>query len=307
MERKLPTKSLLVRVPATTANLGPGFDSLGLALGWFNAAEVRVDVEQGHEIEGEGADSLPRGPGNLFRRSLVTVAEWAGMELPSVSVRQENAIPLASGLGSSSATIIGACVAANILLDRPFTDDELFVIAAEIEGHPDNVAPALFGGLTVCYESGERPSCLRISPVDPPRAVIAIPDHQVETEMARRVLPDSVPRKDAVYNVGHAAAVVAAFASGEYAALAAAMDDRLHQPYRAHLVPGMEAALAAAKSAGALGSALSGSGPTIVAFAAEREEAVAAAMKGALSDAGVAAVTRTLEVCEQGATAEWRG
>jgi homoserine kinase len=128
----------------------------------------------------------------------------------------------------------------------------------------------------------------------------------VETEKARRVLPDTVPRKDAVYNVGHAAAVVAAFASGEYAALAAAMDDRLHQPYRSHLVPGMEAAIAAAKAAGALGAALSGSGPTIVAFTVGREDAVAGAMKAALSDAGVTAVTRTLEVCQHGATAEWQ-
>jgi homoserine kinase len=142
--------------------------------------------------------------------------------------------------------------------------------------------------------------------MDPPRAVVAIPDRQVETEMARRALPDTVPRQDAVYNVGHAAAVVAAFASGEYAALAAAMDDRLHQPYRSHLVPGMDAAIEAARAAGALGAALSGSGPTIVAFTAGREDAVAGAMKEALSHSGVTAVTRTLEVCEGGATVEWR-
>lgn len=306
MQTKPPTKRLLVEVPATTANLGPGFDSLGLALGWLNTAHVWVDEAERHEIEGQGADSLPRGPENLFRRSMAMAAERSGMALPPVSVRQHNAIPLASGLGSSSATIVGGCAAANALLDQPFADDELFAIAAELEGHPDNVAPALFGGLTVCYEGDERPLCLRIAPVNPPRAVVAVPDHQVETEQARRALPESVPRRDAVYNVGHAAAVVAAFASGHYDVLAAAMDDRLHQPYRAHLVPGMEAAIAAAKSAGAFGAALSGSGPTIVAFATGREEAVAAAMQEALADAGVTAVTRPLEISAEGVTVEWQ-
>ena len=280
---------------------------MGLALRWFNVAEVWADDDQQHLIEGEGADSLPRGADNLFRRSMAELAARAEATLPPVSVRQENAIPLASGLGSSSAAIVGGCVAANVFLDSPFSDRELFAIAAEIEGHPDNVAPALFGGLTVCFEGADRASCLRIDPVNPPRAIVAVPDHRVETEKARQVLPDSVPRRDAVLNVGHAAAVVAAFGSGEYAALGEAMEDRLHQPYRAHLVPGMDSAIAAARRHGAFGAALSGSGPTIVAFAAEREAEIAAAMNAALADAGVTAMTQTLDICEEGATAEWRG
>jgi homoserine kinase len=154
----------------------------------------------------------------------------------------------------------------------------------------------------VCYALGRGTDCLRLEPVDPPRAVVAIPDYEVETEKARRALPDSVPRLDAVLNVGHAAAVVAAFASGRYEALRVAMEDRLHQPYRAHLVPGMSEAIAAALDAGALGACLSGSGPTIIAFADAQEHAVAEAMKQALANVGVSAQTRVLEVCREGAS-----
>jgi homoserine kinase len=296
---------LVVTVPATTANLGPGFDSLGLALALFNVVEVWPDDAEPHVIEGEGTASLPCGPGNLVRRSMRAVGQRVGRELPRVGIRQRNDIPLARGLGSSSAAIVGGCVAANELLGAPLTGSELFAIEAEIEGHPDNVAAASFGGLTVCYQTADGPHWLEITPLAPPKAVVAIPEHVVSTEEARRALPDSVPRADAVLNVGHAAAVVAAFATGAHAALGAALEDRLHQPYRAHLVPGMDEAIAAACEAGAFGAALSGSGPTIVAFAASREEAVAAAMKAALARAGVKATTRVLEIWNDGATVQW--
>ncbi|MBM3500418.1 MAG: homoserine kinase [Armatimonadetes bacterium] len=296
-----------VVVPATAANLGPGFDSLGLALALFNTVQVAAVGPDScpdavHTVEGEGAPTLPRGPDNLVRRSMAAVAARAGVELPAVAVRQVNAIPLARGLGSSSAAIVGGCVAANEVLGRPLSQDDLLAIAVEIEGHPDNVAPALLGGLTVCYAAGEGARCLRLEPLDPPRAVVAVPDYEVETEKARQALPPSVPRRDAVLNVGRAAALVGAFATGRYDLLRAAMDDRLHQPYRAHLVPGMDEAIAAALDAGALGACLSGSGPTVLAFAAAQEDAIAEAMKQALAALGVTAATRVLDVCLQGAT-----
>jgi len=299
------SERLVVTVPATTANLGPGFDSLGLALALFNVIELWPDHAEPHVIEGEGAESLSRGPENLVRRSMRAVAERVGCKLPCVGIRQRNDIPLARGLGSSSAAIVGGCVAANELLGSPLADSELFALEAEIEGHADNVAPAAFGGLTVCYQTPDGPRWLGITPLDPPKAVVAIPDHTVSTEQARRALPDLVPRADAVLNVGHAAAVVAAFVNGSYAALGAALEDRLHQPYRAHLVPGMDEAIAAAREAGAFGGALSGSGPTIIAFAASQEEAVAAAMRAALARAGVRAATRVLEVWDHGTTVQW--
>jgi homoserine kinase len=289
-------------VPATAANLGPGFDSLGLALALHNTVEAWPDDAEPHLVEGEGADTLPRDSQNLVRRAMTAVAERARASLPPVSVRQVNAIPLARGLGSSSAAIVGGCVAANELLGRPLSQDDLLSVAVAIEGHPDNVAPALLGGLTVCYAKGQGAGCLRLDPVSPPRAIVAIPDYEVETEQARRALPASVPRIDAVLNVGHAGAVVAAFATGRYEALRAAMEDRLHQPYRAHLVHGMDEAIRAALEAGALGACLSGSGPTIIAFAHEREDAIAEAMVLALANVGVQAQTKTLQVCPEGAT-----
>jgi homoserine kinase len=302
-----PAARVCVTVPATAANLGAGFDSLGLALGLFNMVEAalvgpKTRPEAVHTIEGEGAASLSCGPDNLVRRSMAAVALRAGVDLPPVAVRQVNAIPLARGLGSSSAAIVGGCVAANELLGAPLSQDELLAVAVQMEGHPDNVAPALLGGLTVCYAAEEGTGCLRLEPADPPRAVVAIPDYEVETAKARRALPDSVPRGDAVLNVGRAAATVAALVSGEHAALRSGMEDRLHQPYRAHLVPGMDEAIAAALQAGALGACLSGSGPTILALAHGPEDAVAEAMKQALARLGVSAVTRVLDVCLQGAT-----
>ncbi|HJN18021.1 MAG TPA: homoserine kinase, partial [Armatimonadota bacterium] len=142
---------IFAKVPATTANMGPGFDSLGLALGMFNIVEVWSDDTEPHIIRGEGAGALPTGPDNLVREAMRAVAERADRPLARVGIRQSNDIPLARGLGSSSAAIIGGCIAANYFLGRPLSDDEILSVAVEIEGHPDNVAPALYGGMMVCY------------------------------------------------------------------------------------------------------------------------------------------------------------
>jgi len=268
----------------------------------YNTVEVWLDDDEPHAVQGEGAGSLPTGPDNLVRRAMAAVTERAGLELPKLGVRQRNAIPLARGLGSSSAAIIGGCLAADSLLGAPLSRDELLEVAVELEGHPDNVAPALYGGMTVCYAASSGTGCLRFRPANPPRAVVAIPDFEVETESARRALPETVPHADAVLNVGRAAAVVTCFASGSYAPLADALRDRLHQPYRAHLVPGMEEAIAAALDAGAYGAALSGSGPSIVAFTHNREERVAAALREALGNTGAGIRVEVLDICFEGAT-----
>ncbi|MGQ9730609.1 MAG: homoserine kinase [Candidatus Zipacnadales bacterium] len=304
-------KRLLVRVPATTANLGPGFDSLGLALCLFNTVEVcrlssgdpeALRSEDSHSITGEGAETLPRGPNNLVRRAMNVLAECAGRELPPVNIAQINAIPLARGLGSSSAAIVGGCLAANELLGRPFHQQDLLAIATEIEGHPDNVAPALLGGLTVCHVREAGVGCVRVEPVDPPRVVVAIPEYEVSTEMARQVLPKRVSHIEAVRNIGNAAAIVAAFATGRYEVLGTAMTDWLHQPYRAPLIRGMAETIAAALEAGALGAALSGSGPSIIAFAKGNEESVARAMQQTLAEASVTAASLVLDISREGAT-----
>ena len=288
-----------VRIPATTANLGPGYDCLGLALGLYNTIELSVADETTVEITGEGAETLPRDQGHLVLSSAATLAIEAGIDVPCWKLVQENAIPLARGLGSSSAAIVGGLVAANALLGAGLSRRELLDLAARIEGHPDNVAPALMGGLTVC-STGSSLACIAL-PAPDISVVVAIPSFEVSTEAARRVLPREIPHADGVFNTCNAALTLAAFVSGEYDVLCQAMCDRLHQPYRAHLVPGFEQVLAAACAAGAHGTVLSGSGPTIAAFATCSHDEIARAMCAAFSAVRVQARSLILSVDSDGA------
>ncbi len=260
-----------VQAPATTANLGPGFDSLGIALGLHNTVELKPADVPLVEIAGEGSGVLPSDEANLTYQAAQRLAEKAGYQ-GHWHLRQQNNIPLASGLGSSSAAIVAGIMAAQQALDYQPDSQETLALATEIEGHPDNVAPALFGGLTVCFEQfdGTKAAVALDAPAGL-QAVLVIPDFQVSTRDARAALPAQVPFRDAVFNTGQAAAVVAMLATGRYDGLAAAMRDRLHQPYRAHLVPGMEELIRAAIEADARGAALSGSGPTIVALAEQQD------------------------------------
>ena len=255
------------QVPATTANLGPGFDCLGIALGLHNIVQLRTSAEPVVEIAGEGAETLPRDDTNLTYQAAQRVAAEAGYE-GHWHVRQENRIPLARGLGSSSAAIVGGIAAAQEALGYEMECLDALALAVEMEGHPDNVAPALLGGLTVCFEQADgTKAAVALEAPTGLFAVVAIPDFEVSTAAARKVLPERVAFGDAVFNTGQAAAVVAMLASGRYEGLAEAMRDRLHQPYRAHLVAGMDELIRAAIEADARGAALSGSGPTIVALA----------------------------------------
>lgn len=259
-----------VSVPATTANLGPGFDALGLALGLRNELWLAPADAPAVEVEGEGAEVLPRDASHLAYRAARAVVERAagrGRAAPAAfRIRQRNRIPLARGLGSSAAAIVGGAAAANAALGDPLDRQALLDLATGLEGHPDNAAPALLGGLVVCAR--EAGGGVRWARLDPPRLriVLAIPDFTVSTAEARRLLPAAVPYADAVYNVTRAALLVAALAGGQAGLLDEATRDRLHQPYRARLVPGLDEVFAAARRAGAAGVALSGSGPTVVAF-----------------------------------------
>lgn len=279
--------SVKVMIPATTANLGPGFDCLGLALDIFNAVEFSLADATFVEITGFGADSLPRDESNLVLRSAARLAEVAGKEVLGWSLRQHNDIHLARGMGSSSAAIVGGLVAANELLQTALTPREMLDIAVAIEGHPDNVAPAMLGGLTVCCTDEDGLGVARFDPPADLKLILAIPDYEVSTEAARKVMPREIPHADGVFNTSHSTAVLAALISGDMDLLGQAMKDRLHEPYRAPLVKGMTECVAAARQAGAHAAALSGSGPTIVAFASENEEQVLEAMLGALHEQGV--------------------
>ncbi len=293
-----------VSVPATTANLGPGFDCLGLALDLHNTVAVE-STESGLQItvDGEGARRIPINTSNLVYRSIATLFEHVAEPLPGLSIHLSNAIPLMSGLGSSSAAIVGGLVAANALLGKPLTVDELLALAIEIEGHPDNVAPALLGGLIIVVNSGGRPIYRRIEPpaLD---VVVAVPEFRLATVEARAALPDRVPLADAVFNLGRAALVVWGLSDADYELLASVMEDRLHQPYRTPLVPGLEDVFQAAKRAGAAGVALSGAGPSVVAFAPDRHTAIAEAMRRVFAAYNLSARTLLLKTTTQGAQIE---
>lgn len=264
---------LIVRVPATTANLGPGFDCLGLALQIWNTIVVEESTG-GVQMRLRGhSEDLALDRSNLVLRSMEEVFRRARKPFPAVRVTMTNRIPIGRGLGSSAAAIAGGVVAANEWAGAAFSQDKLLALATELEGHPDNVSAALLGGLTIVVQEGKNISVARVSPPRGWRTILFIPGHALSTKYARDILPLQVPREDAVYNIGRAALLVRAFSEGDARQLDLATGDRLHEPYRAHLVPGMDALCQAGRRAGAHGVALSGAGPSMIAFAAAEQEA----------------------------------
>lgn len=291
-----------VSVPASTANLGPGFDAVGLALDLFNVVEVEVGGDDLRvEIVGEASD-LARED-NLVLRAMEHGFAAAGSALPPLRVRLTNRIPVGCGLGSSAAAIVAGLMAANALLGDPWSPDRLLALATELEGHPDNVAPALWGGLVVSCCTGDGVRWVRLEAPSELQAVLVIPELRVPTREARRVLPGAVPFQDAVFNVGRVALLVAALSCRQYHVLREAMRDRLHQPYRAPLVPGFEEALVAAERAGALGVALSGAGPGLLAFTVGDGRPVAEAVQAALARHGVLSTWTVARPTDWGALA----
>lgn len=277
-----PIFDVQVRVPATTANLGAGFDVLGLALTLYNEVHLSVPAS-GPALailnEGEGADSLPTDKRHLICQVVARTFKKARKPLPkSLELRLVNRIPLARGLGSSSAAIVGGIAAANAAAGNVLSQDDMLALATEIEGHPDNVAPALLGGLTASAVSGGKVASVSWKDralFKDLKFVVAVPDFQLSTKKARAVLPAKVSRADAIFNVGRAALLLAALKEQRHDLLSTALEDRLHQPYRKKLIPGFDAALAAAQKAGAFGACLSGAGPTLLAVAPVAKAAAA--------------------------------
>ena len=285
-----------VRVPATTANLGPGFDVLGMALGLWNEIVVTPASSLRVTIEGEGARVLPRDASNLVVRSMQRLAREVGRPLPPVHLHLVNRIPMQAGLGSSSAAIVGGLRAAAALLGVPMPPEEVLRLAVEIEGHPDNVAPAVYGGFVAVVMDEGRPIVAQLPVFPALQVVVALPDVRVSTEAARRLLPSNVPHADAVFNVGRAVLVVHALARGDFDLLARVMADRLHEPYRKVLIPGYDDVVAVATRAGAAAVVISGSGPALAAFAPRDHEAIATAMRESFAQAGISARAWVLPV-----------
>lgn len=293
--------NIVINVPATSANLGPGFDALGLALDLWSNASVTPAQEFSVTVEGEGADRLASGKNNLIVRAAQRLAERARKPLPPFQAKCVNAIPLSSGIGSSSAAILTGMLAANALLENRFSRDEILDLASEMEGHPDNVAPALLGGLVVSTWAGGKVIARQVPIRADVRVTIALPEFYLPTKQARAALPKKISMKNAVHNISRAALVVEAFRTGDLGLLGKAMDDRLHQPYRLKLIPGAASAMEEAKMAGAAAAALSGAGPGVIAFSSKAESGIGESMRRAFEAAGLTARIFHLRVSSRGA------
>ena len=292
---------IVARVPATSANLGPGFDCFGLALGLFNDVELVPDGPFAVEIIGEGAEHLSRDRSNLVARTVNRFFDLIGRPVPPFRLRLTNRIPMTGGLGSSSTALVGGLLVANRFAGDVVSTNELVRMAFELEGHPDNVAPALLGGFVVSVVNAGQLLTVPIALPPDLRAVLFLPRFSTSTRDARRLLPTRVSHADAVFNLSRAALFVSALATERLDLLAVATQDRLHQPYRQVLFPAMPRLFEGAIAAGALGAWLSGSGSALLALTAGREVAVASAFEAVARSNGVAGRTLIVDLETRGA------
>ena len=289
---------LRIRVPATSANLVPGFDCIGIALDWWNTVSVET-LARGLEIECPA--NLPRDKSNVVILGMSETFRLAKHKLPPVRVRMDAAIPIASGLGSSSAALVSGILAANALMCDPFTRKEMLALATHIEGHPDNVTPALLGGLVVAVQEGKLVHAVRLEVPRDLRAVVFVPNYPVLTKHARAILPKDIPRADAIYNAGRTALWIAALFERRWDWLDLATRDRVHQPYRVKLVRGLNELCEAARQAGARGAALSGAGPSIIAFTDHADDEIARALERTARRIGLTGKAHLVGVSSKGA------
>lgn len=289
---KLHGGAITVQAPASTANLGPGFDALALALDMHLRVTV-TPLDHGSEqlvVQGEGADEIGLDAGNRFLIGLERGLQEVGLEPPVMRIEMANEIPLARGLGSSAAAVVAGLRAAEAMSGSELGMDRLHAIAAEVDGHPDNVAAALLGGFViVARDSGGAPRAARFEPPDRLVAALFIPAQPLRTAEMRAALPEQVSHKDAAHNIGRAALVVAALTTDRPELLVAMAEDRLHEPHRAAHFAALPGLVTAARDAGALGAALSGAGSTVIALCNGEVAAgtVASAMEAYATSAGV--------------------
>ena len=298
----------VVKVPGTSANCGAGFDCLGLATTIYNYLDLtllranKIIVES----KGAGSESIPQGRRNLawqaVRRLLQEVERED--EFKGAIIRMKNNVPISRGLGSSSTAIVAGLTATNEILGSPLDKNKILKLATELEGHPDNVAPAIFGGFTVSVMDRGEVQTFSFLPRVKLKLVVAVPEFELSTRLARKVLPKNVSMKDAIFNVSRASMLIAALVEGREEFLPIAFDDALHQPYRKKLVPGMSEVFTAARNAGALGATISGAGSCLIAFTlADRglENKIAAAMTETFKIHGVESSALILDVDRHGA------
>ncbi|CRY92405.1 homoserine kinase [Synechococcus sp. WH 8103] len=299
-------QKVVVDVPATTANLGPGFDCLGAALDLNNRFAMRRIEGSGERfeliIEGSDGSHLRGGPDNLVYRAAQRVWKAANMEPVALEARVRLAVPPARGLGSSATAIVAGLMGANALVGEPLSKEKLLELAIDIEGHPDNVVPSLLGGLCMTAKAAsQRWRVVRCEWISSVKAVVAIPSIRLSTSEARRAMPKAIPVSDAVVNLGALTLLLQGLRTGNGDLIADGMHDRLHEPYRWRLIKGGDDVKAAALEAGAWGCAISGAGPSIIALCAEdKGQAVSRAMVKAWEAAGVASRAPVLNLQTSG-------
>lgn len=266
-----------VKIPATSANLGPGFDTLGMALSFYDEYQAEV-TQSGLEIEvhGEGASDIPTDSSNLIFQTIKSVFDKVGKPVPGLKITCHNQIPHGRGMGSSGAAVSGGVMLAAGLLsaEREFSESELLRFATEIEGHPDNVAPALFGGLTIAWVDNDGPHHKKLTVHRGVSPLVLVPPNQMSTKLARSLQPDSVPHTDAVFNVSRSALLVAALTQSPEL-MFAATEDRLHQNYRASAMPETSKLIELLRENGHA-AVVSGAGPSVLVLEIDPKERVRA-------------------------------
>ena len=294
---------ITAKTPASSANLGPGFDVLGLALTLYDSLTIETGTEGIKlTVSGEGQGKLDKEPErNLACRSVKALYESIEVAIPAVNIHMDNSIPLSRGLGSSSAAIVGALTAANVFSGERLSKDELFNMAVEIEGHPDNVAAAVYGGLVIAYKRGEDYLVKQCGVASNLGVVLLVPDEGLSTAKARAALPEEISIDKAVINIGSTALLTDALATGDLSHLASAVKDTIHQPWRRPLISDYDVTERACYSAGAKGVALSGAGPTLIAFFDKADESrIRSNLKNQLKQDGIKRRALFLDIDKQG-------
>lgn len=296
--------SVTVKVPGTTANLGPGFDCIGAALTIYNQFQFTRQDESKLIIQVTGAEAqrVQTDESNLIYQAFVKLYQYIDQPVPGVKIEIGLGVPLARGLGSSATAIVGGLVAANRLAGEPLSQAQVTELAIAMEGHPDNVVPALLGGCRLAATSDAGWEICEVPWHSDVIPVVAIPDFELSTSEARRVLPTQYSRADAIFNTAHLGLLLRGLQTGKGEWLRAALQDKLHQPYRQALIPGYTAVNAAAIASGAYGMVISGAGPTLLALVdVSHAQAVEVAMASAWQDVGIKAQVRSLALDTQGA------
>ncbi|WAW14713.1 homoserine kinase [Peptostreptococcus equinus] len=294
-----------IHVPATTANLGPGFDSLGMALSQYSIFEIEEADQVEILIEGLEAEKLSI-ENNLVINSMNRLFDYIGKYPKGYKLKTINHIPLARGMGSSAAAIIGGLLCANALMGNPLDRNAILKLATEIEGHPDNVAPALFGQLAVSMQKENKEIFYKlIKPFDKLKCVLFIPEYEVSTADSRGVLPKEMSMSDAVHNSSHLALMVMGFMYGDEELIGKTMDDKIHEPYRKQLIREFDNFKKAALDSGAFSFCLSGAGSTVIAFANEKNaEKVRQSLDRVAKNYNVQGQSIILDPCINGASCQ---